>query len=575
MKLYAFFCLILISLVFFAFRTPVSAQDFPSGLLQALPHAAEKLSSDDVEERASIMKEMVVPVPRSCTFEVDFPLNLSREDYVFVVGKVLEKDLRLLDEKTGLDAWGRLSHLVIKFEMKEFAAPLAAYLAEGYLNDPKGLTQYTLIKILANLDAKEFDAEIARFLRSPENYIRYLTLETLIGFRSKKAIPALVEKLREENSKVWALDKLVVIGALEAGPQIAEVLKDADEDLQYWAIDALARLNAKAQAKNLWQFVKSTKNERYRGFAIATLVQFEQKEAVVLAVDQLKSMAQGSENYYIWEFINKLKPKFLIPALISLYHTKNPFLANAAHEKKFRWQVYQTLVIYKTPLAIPIYREHLVDKHMGEESTAWRPSSFTANLLFELGATEALDDIISVFIDANKPGAHPDARTGAWELSTILAKFGAPKTWKMLIDYAEKTDYWGRDRIVEELNRQADKKLWDLSHSRVPKLVPAAPLKTVVEKISADMGIPISLEYVPKKEPVICALEDSGETDGYPCGYANGSDSLYNVVANLMNMLNHEKRGEYTFILDHGTIRILKTDKAIEWWRKNILTKTN
>jgi hypothetical protein len=34
-------------------------------------------------------------------------------------------------------------------------------------------------------------------------------------------------------------------------------------------------------------------------------------------------------------------------------------------------------------------------------------------------------------------------------------------------------------------------------------------------------------------------------------------------------MLNYEKRGEYTFILDHGTIRILKIGKAIEWWRKD------
>ena len=153
---------------------------------------------------------------------------------------------------------------------------------------------------------------------------------------------------------------------------MAEMLRDENEGIRHWAIDALSRVNAKGQAKALWQFLKTNTDKKLEGFAIAVLVQFEQKEAVALAIDQLKAMAQGSENYHIWEFINKLKPKFLIPSLISLYYAKPAFLANAEHEKKFRWNVYQQLVNYKTPLAIPIYREHLVDKHMGEESTAWR-----------------------------------------------------------------------------------------------------------------------------------------------------------------------------------------------------------
>ena len=112
-------------------------------------------------------------------------------------------------------------------------------------------------------------------------------------------------------------------------------------------------------------------------------------------------------------------------------------------------------------------------------------------------------------------------------------------------------------------------------HAKIPAQVGGRPVRTIVEILNRDTAFPISLEYIPKSEPVICNPEDWDETDGIPCAYVTGRDSLYNVVLTIVQMLNYEKRGEYTFILDHGTIRILKTDKAIEWWRKNILTKTN
>jgi hypothetical protein len=39
-------------------RAPVVAQDFPGRLLEALPNAAEKLASEDVAVRASILSEL-------------------------------------------------------------------------------------------------------------------------------------------------------------------------------------------------------------------------------------------------------------------------------------------------------------------------------------------------------------------------------------------------------------------------------------------------------------------------------------------------------------------------------------
>ena len=88
---------------------------------------------------------------------LNLPFELSKEDYAFVVSKLLEKDMRLLDEKMVWEDWRRLTHLVTTFEMNEFAAPIASYLAEGYLDDPKGTVPYLLVRALRQLKAREFD----------------------------------------------------------------------------------------------------------------------------------------------------------------------------------------------------------------------------------------------------------------------------------------------------------------------------------------------------------------------------------------------------------------------------------
>lgn len=569
MKLHIYFSLILVSLAFFMGAAHVSAQDIPAGLMQALPHAAAKLNSNDADVRASILKEMIINEPGNFTQRVRLAFDLSKEDYVFAVGKVLEKDLRLLDKEKGGEGWWYLTYLVEKFEMKQFAAPLAVYLAEGYMDDPKGGLTHKLLQTMMALKAKEHDGVIAPYLKSP--FYGYFALKVLTEIGSKKAIPPLIEKLTDENpgNRSWAVNKLAGLGVVEAGPQIAERLHDEDEYVRYSAIDALGRLNARGQSKELWRFFRSGADKRLGGFAIATLIRFERKEAVKIAIDDLKALVKGPRSDSIWAFIEKVKPKFLIPTLISLNKTKPRFFADATEEKVFRLYLFQKLVMYKTPLAIPLFRKRLVDKPNGENG-AWKPNNSVASLLFDLNATEALDDLIDLFKKSIKPEAGAEANYGADELSTVLAKFGHRKTWKMLIDYAAGTKPWSRGRIISELNRQTDKKLWDEAHAKVPRAMAAAPIDVVAERISSETGIPITIEYVPKQEQALCASRNNNG-----CVEVDGRLSVYDVAASIVSGLNKEKYGEYTFLLDNGNIRILKTDTAIAWWRETMLRKAN
>lgn len=553
--------------LFAAFAFTSFAQETPPRLFSEVPQAAEKLNSNDAAQRASILSELIKPIERSCTFQVYLVYKLEREDYVYVVRQILEKNLTALDEKTKPEVWGHLAYLIGTYKMREFAAPIAEYLSEP------ASVQAQIVTILQNLDAKEFDAKIAPLLASSNQYVSWLSLETLIGFRSKKAVPALTAMLSDTNESkpYWAMLKLVEIGALEAAPQIAAVLESGNTNTRYWAIDSLANLNAKAQAKDLWRHLKSETDERLRGFTIAALIHLGQKEAIPLFVDQLKANAQGDENHSIAEFIYKLKPKSLIPVLISLHDTKEKFFTDAAQEKKFRERILRFLIDFKAREAIPIYRQNLAVKR--PSGAFWKPNVEIARLLQELNVTEAVDDLIVIFNDSIKPDAGEWAHYFAGELAIILAKFGDKKAWKLLIDYAEKTDYYQRDLIIAELNKYANKKLWKEMQAKTPPVIPFDSVQLIAEISSRETGIPISFEYASKKNAVRCKPVEVDDKEMMPCEYINGQTSLAGVVSAIVNKLNYDKRGQYTFILDGGTVRILSMEKAVEWSRKNILDK--
>lgn len=546
------------------FAAGVAGQEFPSELLRAYPQSIEKLNSEEAAERISILNELVFHVPHSCTLELGLRFNLPKEDYVFVVGKIFEKDLRSLDEKSKREGWTFLSHLITRFGMKEFAGAVV-----GYLDDPDWHMHYAVIQTIRQLRATELDAKLAPFLGAAHPYVRQLTLETLIEFKSKKAVPALISKLWEKNpsARYWALDKLADIGAVEAGPRIAERLKDEDEDIRYWAIHTLARLNVKMQAAALWQFLKENSDKRQEGYAIATLVQMEQKAALPLVVESIKAAASGSQESHVLEFIQELKPKFLVPELLSVYYNKTKFLESDAEEKRFREIILQLLIQYRSPLAIPVYRENLVDKSSGYG----RPNSYIAEILEQLNAVEALDGIIISFnnlVKSSSPGSDYDHYAG--QFGAVLAKFGDKKTWKMLVDYLDKSAYYDRERIFIELNRHVDGRLWDETHAKKPSQL-LAPVKTVVDKLSRESGIPITIVDIPRID--VCTLEATDDKEAIACGYANPESSLHDNLQVIISILNNRQRGQYTFVYDKGTIRIMKTKDAVEFWRTNILGK--
>ena len=540
------------------------AQEIPTNLLSEVPQALEKLNSDDVRQRGSILNELIKPVEHSCTFEIYFTHNLPKEDYIYVVRQILEKDLTALDEKAKPEIWSKLSYLISKYQMKEFTEPITAYLGEQMS------VQAEIISVLRNLEAKEFDSKIAPLLNSPEKYIQRLTLETLISFRSKKAVPTLIAMLTGDNKfsePYWAMLKLVEINGKEGSPQIAAILKDESPDMRYLAIDSLVKLNAKAQSKEIWQFLKSNTDKRLEGFAIAALIHLEQKEAIPLAVNHFKANTQGDENYYVLEFINKLKPKLLIPALISLYNSKEKFFEDEKQEQKFSDIILQLLIYYRTPDAIPIYRQNLVNKKGYNRD--WEVNQEVASILGELNATEANEDLIRVFNDCLNASPAIYYLNDAAVVAVALAKLGDKRMWKQLLDFAEKPNCPAPMEVIAALNKNLDIELWKKTQTLKVKGIDYQSIKVNSEAFSRESGVPIILEFQPEKDKTSGMVLDGS---GYPYIRAGNEIILYQAVRGISATIGNGKTAAvYTFIFDNKTIRILSVEKAIEWWRKNIL----
>ncbi len=546
----------------------VRAQQFPSTLSRAYPDSVQKLNSDYVLERASVLRELIIPVPLSCTGELKMRFDLPKEDYIFIVGKIFEKDLRTLTEKTKPEIWGYLSFLIGKYGMTQFADTVAAY---G--DEQNWRVQYSLIGILSFLRPPSGDLVIAQFLEADNPDVRREAFEALIRLRSKKATPMLISQLADAKApnRYAALNRLAHIGAVEAAPAIGKLLINSDENNRYWAIDTLARLDAKSQAGALWQFLKESKNARQKGFAIAVLVQFEDKMALPLVLEDLKGFSSESPDklareHFAFEFISKNKPAFYLPELISLYRTKTRFLADPAAEKRLREKVLQLLYAYRSRAAISIYRENFPG------GVPWDPNGYVARVLLEVDAREAVDDILAEFTrlaHSGFPGSDNDH--GAGQLGIILAEFGERKTWKPLLDYLQHSKFYDRDRIFIELNKHVDPKFWKAAQNATPTTRKITSVRSAIEILSRESNIPIIVVDSPELEA--CPTEGMDKIESSTCFYVNPAVGVLQSLESLIGSFNSKQRGEYTFVFDEGTIRILKTKDAVGFWKTNILNK--
>ena len=539
------------------------AQELSSSILRAVPRVAERLHSADIDERISVLDEVVTERqegphhwPRTI-----FPYDLPSTDYSIVVQSILAGNLQLLDERRALTTWGKLNHVIRTFKLKELAKPITRYLPES-----DQVIQFDIVRTLKSLEAIESAPQIAALLQSPRESVRRQALETLVSLRAREALQPLMELMqdKDESKRHYAMTSLVAIKGREAAVDVAKMLEDPSETNRYWALDTLVQLNAREYAPALWKLTESNQNEQTQRYALAALIHFSDARAIPLAVKKATDPDVSRRNRML-EFLVQVKANAIAPTFVALLES-NDVLGGNPPDVGTNMNIRRDLMVCLGQLeareAIPVLRAYARSR---DPQDFLRRAAVTTLGVFR--AKESVDDLLPL-LDLKVTGDE----SATAEAGVALAKIGERRTWQQLIDLAARPSCPYRSEIISELNRHLDSELWQRVQSQRVNGLYVTSVKTTTESFARESGIRMVLDYVPGRDSSLRAALP-GET--YPWSNTSGTPILlsYGLSEIVAGLSDDRIPRTYTFIFDDKQIRILSVERAIEWWRTRMLVK--
>jgi HEAT repeat protein len=541
-------------------RTAV-AQELSPTILQLIPRVFERLHSEDIYERISVLGELVRIKRDGHLPELAFPYDLPASDYSVVVKSILAGNLEEVDERRASTTWWKLNHVARVFRLKEVVKPLT-----GYLPKSAPPVQLDILQTLKTLQAVEGVPQIVTLLQSREEYIRREALDTLVSLRAMEGVPSLVALLQDKDAlkRYYALTSLVEVNGREAAPAIAKALEDESEDNRYWALDALVKLNAREHALAVWKLTNADQRPQTEAYALAALISFAEPRAIPLAV---KRATEGdlTRRTDMLNFLIKVKASAIAPAFVAVLESRTVLGGNPSDtgtDSNIRRDIMTCLGQLRAREAIPVLRGYA----RGRDSNTFLQRAAVMTL-GALGAREAVNDLLPLLDERVTGDVDATAETGF-----ALAQIGDRRTWRQLIDLAARPSCPYSSEIISELNRHLDPELWErIQTQKVPGLY-VKSVKATVETFGRKSGIRIVLDYQPGRDSSPRASLDG---DGYPWANTSVEEiSLSYGLRQIIEGLGDDRTPRtFTFIFDYKQIHILSVERAIGWWRKQILSK--
>ena len=546
----------------FTVRT-AEAQELSPTLLRTIPSVVERLNSGDIYERIGVLDELVTVKRGAHLPELLFAYQLPASDYSVVVQKILAGNLQDVDGERASTTWWKLTHVVKVFQLKELVKPLTAYLPK---TGPP--IQLAILMTLETLRAIESVPQIVPLLQSPEKYIRREALAVLVSLRAKEAIPTLVSLLRDDDlqKRYYALTSLVKVNGKEAAPAISKILEDVDENNRYWALDALVKFNAREHAQAVWKLTEAYQQPHTQRYAVAALIFFGESRAIPLAVKRVTE-TDTSARLEMLRFLVQVKARAVAPALVAVLESRTVLGGSPPDigtDSNIRSDIMTCLGRLGAREAIPVLRRYA--RGTDPNGLLQRPAVMTLGVL---GAREAVNDLLTLLNEPTPNDEYPSAEVGV-----ALAQIGDRTTFRRLIDLAARPSCPYRSEIISELNRHLDRELWERVQTQKVNGLYIKSVKDTVESFGRESGIRIVLDYQPGRD-------SSGRSplagDKYP--WANTSVEVitlrYGLNEIIEGLSNDRTPRTFTFIFDDKQIHILSVERAIDWWRKQILSKSN
>lgn len=526
-----------------------------------IPRLVERLNSADVIERVGVLDELVIVRRDSDVTQLLFRYDLPASDYSAVVKSILAGNLQEVEGRRASEIWWKINHVVRVSRLKELIKPVV-----GYLPKSGPHVQLGIMQTLKTLGVLEGVPEMVMLLRAPEEYIRREALDTLVSLRAREAVPALVTLLKDKDAlkRYYALIGLVTVNGREAAPAIAGALEDESEDNRYWALDALVKLDAREYARELWKLTGDGQRHQTEAYALAALVSFDEPRAIPLAVSRATD-GDLTRRTEMLEFLVKVKANAIAPALVAVLESRavlggNP--ADVGTDSNVRRDIMTCLGMLGARGAIPVLRDYA----RGRDSNTFLQRAAVMTL-GTLAAKEAVPDLLPLLDERVTGDAYATAEAGV-----ALAQISDRRTWPQLIALAARPACPYRSEIISELNRHLDPEMWERIRTQKVTGLYVKSVKATVEAFARESGIRIVLDYLPGRDS---SPRTPVEGDRYP--WANTSVNEISLSDGLRGVIEGLSDGRtprpFTFIFDDKGVHILSVERAVAWWREQVLPR--
>ena len=509
-------------------------------LLNAIPDIESRLQSKDVTERAKVLS-LLAEAPQSRKEPAKLRYELFPSDYGYVLNKCIEALSSELSERDA-EALFASAPLWVDF--------IQRYKLEGttkgiapFLDSKNMYVQFFALQILGGLDARQYEAEVAKLLSAGQKELKRPARELLLQWNSKKLTPLLIQELAEGNEfqRFQAIEALERIGDRSALPALLSRGSDPHENNRRAALTAARVLVPVSERTKLLvplarEIAQKSNLRHVVDNALAVSIDTGDAEAVPAVMTRLTSKEEGVRMSMEME-LEKMSLTVLAREVSAALVAKEKYGDTATNEH-VRAGLIDVLKRIGTPDVIPALRVAAADSDFFIQSAA-------ISAVGQLGAKEAVEDLVRALSGRT-------ARDAAIALVRLRDR-GALSELKLYLQRAGAVDSNFVYHFNEAYSPDLDKKL---KTTRLERTIEALP-DELITTLAKEYGVLVKVRVDPQEWTAVA------KRTGKVAVYAK--EDVDNSIGRALFYINKTERAPYCRVLRAGEMHIIRLSEAAQF----------
>jgi HEAT repeat protein len=504
---------------------------FSSKAVDSVPDIAQRANSPSINDRIGVLEQLVIK-SRGDLLLYNFAYDLPPEDYYAAAVSILEGRLFTLEDPEKVrNVFDRIVYVAIHFKMTALLPEVVVFLD---YNEP--IVQVQALRILEQLEAKDYTKEIAKAACSPNRDVSWTALQVLVNFKAKEAVPALISYLKEDDfsRQRYAVEALAGIEDRSAIPHLIPLLKTK---LISWVLHALVSLDAREALPHIKALYKE--GGPNGNCVLLSLAYFGDEQAIsdILAEMTDEKMPRGES---LLEGLLNIKARAVIPALILALEDEKVIGGKSNRGPNIIHQIMITLAKFQANDAIPVFQCYL-------KANNYLYTETTIEALGLLKAKQVIPELLRM-LDSNEYSKRSAA-------AMALAQIGELSTIERVIATLKQRPDANPIEVLWELAHVSDPNTYEeLSLVKLPRLK-SLPIEEYLNQITEKCGVKITLSGnipLPDEKRHRTVVGQEGHTGLSALKFA-------------FQVLNYSVY-KNTIFIDNGVVHVVTIEEAYDLW---------